>query len=72
MESPLAEAKPAAMDELFNREPTELSDSDITAMVVELRKQRVNWQTLEAVKKNKPAKISTADKAAINDLLADL
>lgn len=45
--SPLAEAKATSLEELFSRDPFEFSQQDEEAIVLELRKQRLNWEAAE-------------------------
>lgn len=47
MQSPLSEASPTSLQELFDRDPLSLSDSDIDTIVLELRTQRERWQQAE-------------------------
>lgn len=46
-ESPLAEANPQSLQELFDRDPLQLTDDDIEKIVCELRTQRDRWQQAE-------------------------
>lgn len=70
MNSPLLEADPASINELFSREPETITDLELTLMVKELRKQRENWNTTEKNKAAKPkAPVSAVD---IDNLLKDL
>lgn len=39
-ESPLAEAEPNSLDELYYRDPLDLTDSDLDKLVKELREKR--------------------------------
>lgn len=72
-ETPLAEANPASIQELFNKEPEELTDWDIESLVKALREQRSKWAQLEIAKANKEKKekvqLSQSD---IDNLLKDL
>ena len=76
--SPLAEVSPISLDDLFSRDPLELTDQDIGAIVKELRRQRVNWLQAEAsgaksAKKPKAAgKTQVAPGKSTEDLLKDL
>lgn len=45
--SPLAEASPESLDELFSRDPLKLQDQDIEAIVKALREQRTRWRAAE-------------------------
>lgn len=62
-ESPLAEASPESLQELFDKDPLELTDHDVERIVAELREQRGRWT--QAEKKGKkvaaPKSISLAD-----------
>lgn len=44
--SPLQEADPKALDELFARDPLKLTHADRDVIVSEIRKQRVRWLAL--------------------------
>ena len=48
MSSPLLEAEPASLTELFARDPLGLSDKDLDVIVAELREQRTR---IEAAKR---------------------
>lgn len=50
----LLEATPTSLDELFQRDPKDLSDQDIGRIVAELRRARQNWQVTEVQAKSKP------------------
>ena len=56
--SPLLEAPATSLDELFARDPLDLSDADLAAIVTELRRQRVRWKQAEA--EGKPARAAKA------------
>lgn len=64
-DSPLAEAEPNSLQELFDKDPLNLTDPDIERIVTELRAQRDRWVKTEAKtghkKKAAPANISLAD-----------
>lgn len=49
--SPLQEADPASLQELFNRDPLSLTDSDIDRIVTELRAQRARWEQGQRAKR---------------------
>lgn len=56
-QSPLTEANPASLDELFSRDPLKLSDSDVDQIIEELRRKRMLWAKAELEgKKAKPRK----------------
>lgn len=67
-QSPLSEAEPNSIDSFFAKDPEEISDSEIEAMVKELRRQRLTWTAAE---KNKVAKISLGS-ANLDEMLKDL
>lgn len=46
--SPLAEAVPESLDELFSRDPLKLQDSDLDKIIANLRAARQRWITAEA------------------------
>jgi hypothetical protein len=54
--SQLMEASPQSLDELFSRDPLQLSDQDITVIVVELRRQREKWEATGAKSTDPAAK----------------
>lgn len=68
--SPLAEANPASLDELFSRDPLSLSNNDIARGVEALRAQRANWKIAEAQGKTKAPKAKKAkpDSAEVGSL----
>lgn len=51
--SPLAEASPASLQELFDRDPLQLTDPDIERIVTELRAQRQRWEAGQKSSKSK-------------------
>jgi hypothetical protein len=61
--SPLAEADASSLQELFDKDPLLLTDSDIEKIVTELRAQRGRWVLAEkkGKKKEAPKNISLAD-----------
>lgn len=72
-ETPLAEANPASIQELFNKEPEELTDWDIESLVKALREQRSKWAQLEIAKANKEKKEKVQlTQGDIDNLLKDL
>lgn len=54
--SPLEEVPFTSLDELYCRNPLDLSDDDLDKMVIEQRRARENWLKLEAEGKTKGAK----------------
>lgn len=62
--SPLEEATPDSLQELFDRDPLQLTDSDIEKIVTELRAQRARWEVREA----KPKKTSAPATLDLKDL----
>jgi len=48
LQSPLVQASPESLDELFSRDPLELSSQDIDKIVAHLRAQRHQWSADEA------------------------
>lgn len=64
--NPLLEAPATSLDELFSRDPLDLSDQDLSVIVVELRRQRVRWKQAEA-----EGKTARAPKAKAPKLTAD-
>jgi len=51
--SPLSEADPASLDELFARDPLELTNDDLDAIASELRDHRRLWVVADEEAKNK-------------------
>lgn len=45
--SPLAEASPESLDELFSRDPLKLQTADLTRIIETLRTQRQRWRDAE-------------------------
>lgn len=73
--NPLAEASPASLDELFSRNPLDLTDGDIERIVVELQRRRVEWVEAEAkgAKRAPKAKSAAVAKAIVGKVdLSDL
>lgn len=59
--SPLQEADPASLQELFDRDPLSLTDSDIDRIVTELRAQRARWEQGQSARAKKaPAQNAVA------------
>lgn len=56
--SPLAEANPASLQELFDLDPLRLTDNDLDRIVLALRAQRAKWEASEKTKKGKPATVT--------------
>lgn len=46
-QSPLDEAKPESLEELFSRDPLDLTSDDVARIVSELRVRRSQWMTEE-------------------------
>ena len=46
--NPLAGVNPASLDELFSRDPLDLSDQEIEVITTELRRMRTKWMEAEA------------------------
>ena len=68
--NPILEANPAALDELFSRDPLDLSDRDLETMVSELRRMRETWDSGKPAAKTGP-KAPKAPKPPV-PTLADL
>lgn len=65
--SPLSEASPESLQELFDKDPLKLTDPDIERVVTELRAQRGRWEISQKTRKAPKAEtISTA--ASLEDL----
>jgi hypothetical protein len=58
--SPLTEADPHSLNELFERDPLQLKDPEIEFIVHALRRQRVTWEAEEAKAKSKGKRPSSA------------
>lgn len=70
-EQPTGESKPT-LDELFARDPLELTASDLTTIVSTLRQQRVRWEAGDAapkVKKEKTPALPIDPNLSLDDLL---
>lgn len=51
-QTPLSEADPKSLDELFNEDPLNLTDSDVERLVAELRANRHLWKKEDAEAKS--------------------
>lgn len=79
VDSPLAEASSTSLDELFSRNPLDLTDNDVEKIVREFRAKRALWLDAEAkgakrapgAKAAAKAKLDTDGKST-DDLLKDL
>jgi hypothetical protein len=58
---PLREADPASLNELFERDPLSLTDSDVESIVAQLRVARSKWAEEEAQKQSRGKKSKPAD-----------
>ena len=67
--SPLSQAKPKSLDDLFEADPDSLSDSDIDEMVAHLRSERAHFKQAKAQKAKGPAKIPSG---TVDELLGML
>lgn len=47
-QSPLAEADPQSLDELFNADPLELTEANLDTLAAEFRSKRKLWEKEEA------------------------
>lgn len=70
MSEHLAKISPASLDELFSRDPLQLSDQDIDTIVGKLREQRLDWAAKEA--QGKAPKAAKPSQAVKNMTLDDL
>jgi len=72
--NPIAEASVGSLDELFSRDPLDLSKADRARIVQALRDQRARWQLDEKAGKTrasaapKPAKSAGTAKLELKDL----
>jgi hypothetical protein len=72
-QSPLAEANPDSIQDLFNKSPEELTDWDLESLVTALRAQRARWLQMEQTKANKEKKERVPlSQHEVDDLLKDL
>lgn len=71
-DSPLALVDPAAIDELFSRDPLQMKDADIDEIIAHLRRERSKWETAEArAAAKKEAKLNPSSpvaKISLDDL----
>lgn len=51
--SPLTEASPTSLQELFDKDPLSLTDDDVERIVGELRAQRDRWEKASPKQKSK-------------------
>lgn len=65
-ENPLEESDPASIEELFRRDPLDLSDQDVGAICRELRRQRTEFQKEENRKKSQGKKSKPTDSGGIS------
>ena len=47
-ESPLSEADPRSLDDLYAADPLTLTDADVDKIVADLRKKRALWESEDA------------------------
>ena len=57
-ESPLSEASPDSLEELFSRDPLDLTDRDLDRIVAELRAKRHLWTQEQATKPERKSKVA--------------
>lgn len=74
LKSPLHSAAPESLDELFSRDPLELTDQNLDQIVSHLRAQRHQWAQEEATgaKKSKAKQIKPKERVKIEDLNLNL
>lgn len=65
-ESPLAEANPESLQELFDKDPLQLTDEDIDRIVAEERSMREKWKLVE--KKGKAPKAQVVANISLADI----
>lgn len=65
-ESPLAEANPESLQELFDKDPLQLTDDDIDRIVAEERSMREKWKLVE--KKGKAPKAQVVANISLADI----
>lgn len=65
-ESPLAEANPESLQELFDKDPLKLTDEDIDRIVAEERSMREKWKLVE--KKGKAPKAQVVANISLADI----
>lgn len=65
-ESPLAEASPESLQELFDKDPLQLTDEDIDRIVAEERSMREKWKLVE--KKGKAPKAQVVANISLADI----
>lgn len=66
--SPLQEANPSSLDELFSRDPLKLQEQDIQMIVQNLRERRKEWLAAEAAGKKKAPKTASGEKISVSSL----
>ena len=67
--SPLTQANPRSLDDLFDADPESLTDADIDEMVQALRSQRAHFKQAKAQKAKGPAKIPSGSVDELLDML---
>lgn len=69
-QSPLGEAKPDSIEELFRRDPLKLSDGDVDEIIKTFREKRASWiqQELEGKPRAKRAPKAKGPELDLSDL----
>lgn len=70
--SPLSEASPSSLDELFSRDPLDLSRTDRATIVAEFRRMAAQWRTAEASGAKRAPATKAAPKGSIDVNTGDL
>lgn len=68
MQSPLAEADPRSLQQIFDDDPLNLTDDDIERVVVELRAQRSRWEKAEKAGPKKSKAVAAPSAISAEDL----
>jgi hypothetical protein len=65
METPLTEASPESIDELFSRDPLDLNDQEIDKIVAQFQAKRVLWNNEETLAKKEGRRPSYKKKGGV-------
>lgn len=70
--SPLATVDPASVTELFSRDPLDMTNADIDAIIEHMRRERSTWETKQAQAEAKKQAKLNPQPAGTKITLADL
>jgi len=67
--SPLAETQPLTLDQLFELDPTEMTDSQYQRVVAQFRENRLRWAEEDRSSKNTGRRVKTSKGTKIEETL---